>query len=95
MNENKIELQDNQDSREETEPMLIPCPLCETGSVRVDEPVALYSSGRPITLSTRTASIQYHAGIPLGRCNRCHMPIPIEASGCCIKSTEEHVQTIT
>ena len=50
MNENKIELQDNRDSLSEGEPVTIRCPWCESGSVQVDSPIALYV-GRTVTVS--------------------------------------------
>jgi hypothetical protein len=78
MSENRIELQDNRDSLSEGEPVTIRCPWCESGVVRVDSPIALYV-GRPVTVSSSSGTAQFHAGVPLGRCNRCNLPAPIEA----------------
>jgi hypothetical protein len=77
MNENKIELQDNRNSIEVSEPVTIRCPWCESGSVQVDSPVALYV-GRPVTVSSSKGTAQFHAGVPIGRCNCCRLPSPIE-----------------
>lgn len=77
MNENKIEVQDNQDSLEEAaELVTIPCPFCKSGSVRVASPIAMYI-GRPFAMTSPKVAVRYGAGVAIGRCNECKRPVPI------------------
>jgi hypothetical protein len=77
MSESKIELQNNGDSLEETEPITIACPFCKDGHVRVDSPIARYR-GKPVVVSSSKVKILYSAEVLLGRCSQCKKPLPLE-----------------
>jgi hypothetical protein len=62
---------------DEAEHIVFECPLCETGEVRVADPIGLYT-GRPVSLSTSKGSTRISAGVAVGRCNSCKLPIPLE-----------------
>ena len=93
MNENKMELQDNQDSLDEAAKQVsIQCPYCQSGSVRVASPIAMYV-GRPFAMTSPRVVVRYGAGVALGRCSQCKRPVPI--SPCAIVSPEEHAYLIS